>query len=66
MTVENIIVHRQTRSASSADEETKTAVEAIAVNQQLTYEQLRAFWDEHQAQRRDTGTALGAQHERQE
>ncbi|KAG9404718.1 hypothetical protein AC1031_004925 [Aphanomyces cochlioides] len=37
-------------------EETKAAVDAVAAQQQLTYAQLKAFWDEHQALRRDTGS----------
>ncbi|KAG9411957.1 hypothetical protein AC1031_017594 [Aphanomyces cochlioides] len=71
--MENIIVQRQTvgaRAASVAEEETKAAVEAIAAtqqaHQQLTYEQLKAFWDEHQALRRDTGIGFEFQQQRLE
>ncbi|KAH9159634.1 hypothetical protein LEN26_002237 [Aphanomyces euteiches] len=71
--VENIIVQRQTvgsRAASVAEEETKAAVEAIAAtqqaHQQLTYEQLNSFWDDHQALRRDTGMDFEVQQQRQD
>jgi hypothetical protein len=59
--VENIIVQRQTmesRAVNPSEQGTKAAVEAIAAQQALSYEQLKAFWDEHQALRRDTGTAF--------
>ncbi|CAK4104630.1 unnamed protein product [Aphanomyces euteiches] len=71
--VENIIVQRQTvgsRAASVAEEETKAAVEAIAAtqqaHQQLTYEQLNSFWDDHQALRRDTSMDFEVQQQRQD
>ncbi|KAH9108014.1 hypothetical protein AeMF1_016702 [Aphanomyces euteiches] len=51
-------------------EETAAAIEAIAastaVHQQLTYAQLKAFWDEQQALRRDAGTEFESHRQIQE
>jgi hypothetical protein len=51
---------------SPTEKQTQAAVEAIAAQQQLSYEQLKAFWDEHQALRRVTGSAFAVQHQQQE
>ena len=53
---ENILVQRQVVTAPGA-------MDVLAASQQLTYEQLKTFWDEHQALRRDTGEALGQTNE---
>lgn len=57
---ENIIVKRQVGTVPAAvDVQTRQQVEVLAASQQLTYDQLKQFWDEHQALRRDTGEAFG-------
>ncbi len=53
---ENILVQRQVVTSPGA-------MDVLAASQQLTYEQLKMFWDEHQALRRDTGEALGQTNE---
>ena len=71
---ENIIVQRQVvMTPGTLDAQTRHQVDVLAASQQLTYAQLKQFWDEHEALRRDTGTALGQasealqhQHETQE
>ena len=59
--VESITVQRQTMESRTQPNE-NAAVESIA---ELTYGQLKAFWDEHQALRRDTGTAFEQQNHTQ-
>ena len=57
---ENIIVQRQVMASPGALEvQTRHQVDMLAASQQLTYDQLKQFWDEHQALRRDSGEALG-------
>ncbi len=57
---ESIIVQRQlTTLPGTLDVHMRQQVEVLTASQQLTYDQLKQFWDEHQALRRDTGAALG-------
>jgi hypothetical protein len=61
---ESIIVQRQVAAPPGAvDLRTRQQVDVLAASQQLTYDQLKAFWDEHQALRRDTGETLGQANE---
>jgi hypothetical protein len=61
---ESIIVQRQVAALPGAvDLRTRQQVDVLASSQQLMYDQLKAFWDEHQALRRDTGEALGQANE---
>ena len=57
---ESIIVQRQlTTLPGTLDVHMRQQVEVLTASQQLTYDQLKQFWDGHQALRRDTGAALG-------
>jgi hypothetical protein len=60
MLSENIIVQRQLTTLPGAlDVRMRQQVKVLTASQQLTYDQLKQFWDEHQTLRRDTGAALG-------
>jgi hypothetical protein len=57
---ESIIVQRHTATApGNVEAQTRQQVEVLAATQQLTYDQLKQFWDKHQALRRDTSEAFG-------
>ncbi len=48
-TIGSIIVQRQTMANNKVDvAETKAAVAQVAAVQQLTYDQLKTFWEQHQ------------------
>ncbi len=66
--IENASVQRQTIANSSTElevAETQAAVEQVAAVQQLTYDQLKAFWEQHQTLRQDTGQAFEVQAQQQ-
>ncbi len=64
---EEIVVQRHTMASEglSADVQDET-IGQIQAAQQLTYEQLKSFWDEHQTLRQATGSAFAESTTRQE
>ncbi len=53
-------MQRHTATAPvNVEAQTRQQVEVLAATQQLTYDQLKQFSDEHQALRRDTDDAFG-------